>query len=169
MYDKKSTSPYKSLIAISPVGDRIKVQASNASNNLYPIMNEPHSSNSSPRIPDIGYAATPSVSQAAHDLRVAAGEKIKDLTDQTTSLKDRAIESAEHFRDLASEKAREARASASEKAHHFKEIAEDQWSETREKALEFHSAAEEYIREHPTKCVLGALGVGFLIGLIVRR
>lgn len=129
-------------------------------------MNDPHSLNSSPLTPEIGYAATPSVSQAAHDLRVAAGEKIKDLTDQAISLKDRAIESAEHFCDLASEKAR---ASAGEKAHYFKEIAEDQWSETREKALEFHSAAEEYIREHPTKCVLGALGIGFLIGLIARR
>ena len=30
-------------------------------------------------------------------------------------------------------------------------------------------AAEDYIRQHPTKCVLGALGVGFLLGLIVRR
>ena len=30
-------------------------------------------------------------------------------------------------------------------------------------------AAEDYIRQNPTKCVLGALGLGVLIGLIVRR
>lgn len=132
-------------------------------------MNDPHSTNSLTPSTEAGFAQAPSVNQAAQDLRSAAGEKIKDLTAQAASLKDKAIESAEHFRNVASEKAREARASAGEKAHHFKEIAEDQWSETREKALEFHSTAEDYIREHPTKCVLGALGIGFLIGLIVRR
>jgi len=169
MYDKKLPPPYKSLLALRPIGAKIRAHASTATNNFYPIMNDPHSTNSPTPSPEAGFAQAPAVNQAAQDLRSAAGEKIKDLTAQAASLKDKAIESAEHFRDVASEKAREARASAGEKAHHFKEIAEDQWSETREKALEFHSTAEDYIREHPTKCVLGALGIGFLIGLIVRR
>ena len=37
------------------------------------------------------------------------------------------------------------------------------------KAKELHVTAEDYIRQNPTKCVLSALGLGFLIGLIVRR
>jgi ElaB/YqjD/DUF883 family membrane-anchored ribosome-binding protein len=144
------------------------------------IMNDPYATDASTLDSNAGFTAIPSVSQAANDLRAAAGEKIKDLTAQAASLKDRAVESATHFRDLTAEKAREARTAATEKAaafksaagekaQHFKEIANEQWSETREKAREAHSSAEDYIREHPTKCVLGAVGIGFLIGLIVRR
>jgi len=96
-------------------------------------------------------------------------KKIKDLSAQASNLKDKAIESASHFRDITTEKAREARSAATEKATQFKEIANEQWGDTREKAIELHQIAEDYIREHPTKCVLGALGAGFLIGLIVRR
>ena len=127
-----------------------------------------------------GFTPTPSVSQAAHDLRVAAEEKLKDLAGQAGTLKDKAIESAGHYREIAAEKAREARdialekasafkASAAERAAHFREVAHEQWTDTRERAREVHSTAEDYIRQHPTKCVLGALGVGFLIGLIARR
>jgi ElaB/YqjD/DUF883 family membrane-anchored ribosome-binding protein len=134
-------------------------------------MNNPYATNNPGLEPESGFSApnTPSVAQAANDLRAAAGEKIKDLSAQASNLKDKAIESASHFRDITTEKAREARSAATEKATQFKEIANEQWGDTREKAIELHQIAEDYIREHPTKCVLGALGAGFLIGLIVRR
>lgn len=119
--------------------------------------------------PQAGFTPTPSVSQAAHDLRVAAEEKIKDLAGQASALKDKALESASHFRDSAAERANALKANAAEKAAHFREVAQEQWCDTRERAREVHTTAESYIREHPTKCVLGALGVGFLIGLIARR
>lgn len=143
-------------------------------------MTEPYPSNSGSPNPQAGFAPTPSVTQAAHDLRLAAEEKIKDLAGQAGAIKDKAVESATHFRDLTAEKALEARsiavekatalkAAATEKAAQFREVAQEQWYDTRDKALEVHTSAESYIREHPTKCVLGALGVGFLIGLIARR
>jgi ElaB/YqjD/DUF883 family membrane-anchored ribosome-binding protein len=144
------------------------------------IMNDPYPTNVGSLDPQSGFAPAPSVSQAAHDLRVAAEEKIKDLAGQAGALKDKAFESATHLRDQATEKAREARAlatekaialktSATEKAAHFREVAQEQWTDTRARAREVHTSAEDYIREHPTKCVLGALGIGFLIGLIARR
>lgn len=143
-------------------------------------MSDPYPSNAGSLDPQAGFSPTPSVSQAAHDLRVAAEEKIKDLAGQAGAFKDKALESATHFRDLTAEKAREARniavekasafkASATEKAAHLRDVAQEQWCDTREKAREVHTTAEDYIRQHPTKCVLGALGVGFLIGLIARR
>jgi ElaB/YqjD/DUF883 family membrane-anchored ribosome-binding protein len=119
--------------------------------------------------PQADFTSTPSVSQAAHDLRVAAGEKIKDLAHQAGAIKDKALESASHFRETAAESASAFKASAVEKAAHFREVAQEQWTDTREKAREVHISTEAYIREHPTKCVLGALGIGFLIGLIARR
>lgn len=134
--------------------------------------------------PNAGFTQTPSVSQAANDLRIAAGEKAREFVhtaeEKATALKDRAMESAQNFRDSASDRASHFKASANEKAaafksaaadkaQHFKESASEQWQDTRVKAKELHITAEDYIRENPTKCVLGALGAGFLIGLIVRR
>ena len=92
------------------------------------IMNDPYATDASTLDSNAGYTAIPSVSQAANDLRAAAGEKIKDLTAQAASLKDRAVESATHFRDLTAEKAREARTAATEKAAAFKSAAGEKHS-----------------------------------------
>ena len=112
--------------------------------------------------PEAGFTQTPSVSQAANDLRAAAGEKAREFVhtaeEKAAALKDRAVESAQQFRDTAAERASQLRATATE-----------QWQDTRVKAKELHVTAEDYIRQYPTKCVLSALGAGFLIGLIVRR
>jgi ElaB/YqjD/DUF883 family membrane-anchored ribosome-binding protein len=123
--------------------------------------------------PEAGFTQTPSVSQAANDLRAAAGEKAREFVhtaeEKATALKGRAVESAQQFRDTATERASQLKATATEKALHFKESATEQWQDTRVKAKELHITAEDYIRQNPTKCVLSALGAGFLIGLIVRR
>jgi ElaB/YqjD/DUF883 family membrane-anchored ribosome-binding protein len=123
--------------------------------------------------PEAGFTQTPSVSQAANDLRAAAGEKAREFVhtaeEKAAALKGRAVESAQQFRDTATERASQLKATATEKALHFKESATEQWQDTRVKAKELHITAEDYIRQNPTKCVLSALGAGFLIGLIVRR
>lgn len=136
------------------------------------VMSNPFSSTDS-LDPEAGFVHTPSISQAANDLRAAAGEKAREIVHTAESkaavLKERAVESAQHFRDVAAEKATALRTAAAEKAHHLKETATEQWQDTRVKAKELHVTAEDYIRQNPTKCVLGALGLGFLVGLIVRR
>lgn len=134
--------------------------------------------------PEAGFTQTPSVAQAANDLRAAAGEKAREFIhaaeEKATGIKDRAIESAQQFRDTAAERATHLKAAATEKAtafksaaadkaQHFKETASEQWDDTRVKAKEFQVTAEDYIRQNPTKCVLSALGAGFLVGLILRR
>jgi ElaB/YqjD/DUF883 family membrane-anchored ribosome-binding protein len=134
--------------------------------------------------PEAGFTQTPSVAQAANDLRAAAGEKARDFAhtaeEKAAILKERAVESAQHFRESATERAAQFKAVATEKASafksaatdtagHLKESACEQWQDTRIKAKEVHVTAEEYVRQNPTQCVLGALGLGFLIGLIVRR
>jgi ElaB/YqjD/DUF883 family membrane-anchored ribosome-binding protein len=134
--------------------------------------------------PEAGFAHTPSVSQAANDLRVAAGEKAREFVQtaevKASELKDKAIDSVQHFKETATERASQLKATASEKATAFKSVATDraqhlresateQWQESRVKAREIQVTAEDYIRENPTKCVLSALGIGFLVGLIVRR
>lgn len=114
-----------------------------------------------------------SIAQAANDLRAAAGEKAREFVQTAESkaaiLKERALESAQQFRETATEKAAALKAAATERAQHMKESATEQWQDTRVKAKELHVTSEDYIRQNPTKCVLSALGIGFLIGLIVRR
>jgi ElaB/YqjD/DUF883 family membrane-anchored ribosome-binding protein len=124
--------------------------------------------------------AAPSVSNAVSELRHAAGDfaaatgaeatKIKDRAlDAAQTLKATATEKADHFKAVATEKADHYKAVATEKVQHAKETAQHQWEETRVKAKEIHVTAEDYIRQNPTKAVLGALGIGFLIGLIARN
>ncbi len=112
--------------------------------------------------PDAESASSPSIAQAANDLRAAAGDKAREFVHtaehKASALKERAVESAHQFRD-----------NAAEKAHHLKETATDQWETTCETAKDIQVTAEDYIRQNPTKCVISALGLGFLIGLIVRR
>jgi ElaB/YqjD/DUF883 family membrane-anchored ribosome-binding protein len=129
--------------------------------------------------PEAGFTQTPSessspsISQAANDLRAAAGEKAREFVQtaetKAAAFKERAVESAQNFRDNATEKAAALKSAATEKAHHIKETATEQWQDTRVKAKEIQVTAEDYIRQNPTKCVVSALGLGFLIGLIVRR
>ncbi|MGD7653501.1 MAG: DUF883 family protein [Verrucomicrobiales bacterium] len=118
-------------------------------------------------------ASTPSVSQAAQDLRAAATEKAREIAhtaeDKAAEIKGRATESAHQFRETAAQKASDLRAAAAEKSTHFRSTANEQWCDTRVKAREFQDTAEAYIKQNPTKSVISALGFGFLIGLIVRR
>jgi ElaB/YqjD/DUF883 family membrane-anchored ribosome-binding protein len=125
-----------------------------------------------------------SAAQAAEDLRAAATEKAREIAGaasaQAAVLKERAVETAQHYREVATEKAAQfkdaateraeaLRHAAQERAQHLKESANEQWHGTCDRAKELQVTAEDYIRQNPAKAVLGALGVGFLIGLIVRR
>jgi ElaB/YqjD/DUF883 family membrane-anchored ribosome-binding protein len=123
--------------------------------------------------PEAGFTQTPSIGQAANDLRAAAGEKAREFVHAAEAkageLKERAVGSAQQLRETATERATAFKAVATEKAQHLKESAACQWEDTRVKARELQVTAEDYIRQNPTKCVLSALGLGFLIGLLARR
>ena len=112
--------------------------------------------------PEAGFTNTPSVGEAATDLRVAAGEKAKKIMHGAEA-------KANQFREVASAKASAFKDAATKQAEQLKHTATEQWDHTRVRAKELHGTAEDYIRQNPTKCVLGALGVGFLAGLIMRR
>ena len=60
-------------------------------------------------------------------------------------------------------------APTSTRTERLKTAAADRIRGGKERARQMHGSAEDYVRENPTKCVLGALGVGVVIGLIIRR
>ena len=65
--------------------------------------------------------------------------------------------------------AAEMRDAAAEVARELKERAGSLAGEWKEKASGLHKEVEAYVRENPTRSVLAALGVGFIIGLVLRR
>jgi ElaB/YqjD/DUF883 family membrane-anchored ribosome-binding protein len=84
---------------------------------------------------------------AAGDLKDAAGAKIE-------SIRQAAGQKADEFRGAAQGKVQELRGAA-EKAT--------------SQAKSWQAEGEVYVRENPTKAVLVALGVGLLLGFLLRK
>ncbi|MBT8037504.1 MAG: DUF883 family protein [Verrucomicrobiae bacterium] len=122
---------------------------------------------------DSPFSETPASQQAANDLRAAAGEKAKeiaqDASNKAKQIKQTAVDKAQQFRDFAGNKASDIKNTAGVKAQQIKQVAGEQVQNGRVKARAAHADTEEYIRQHPTKSVLTALGIGFVIGLVIRR
>jgi ElaB/YqjD/DUF883 family membrane-anchored ribosome-binding protein len=91
-------------------------------------------------------------------LRAAAGD-----------LKEAARAKVEDIRQAASQKADEFRGAAQDKTQELKDAAESAWSDAGAKAKSWQVEGEVYVRDNPTKAVLIALGVGLLLGLLLRK
>lgn len=76
---------------------------------------------------------------------------------------------ANDLRDAATQKAQELRSTAEAKTQEYRQKAEDALEDAKMRARTFKDDSEQYIRENPTKAVLTAVGVGFVLGLIFRR
>lgn len=129
---------------------------------------------------DSPFSESPASQAAAKDLRSAAGnvahaagDKAKQIAQDATAkaqqLKQTAVDKAQQFREFAGTKAHDIKETAGAKAQQLRQAAGEQMQHGRVKAREAHADAEEYIRQNPTKAVLTALGVGFVLGIIVRR
>jgi ElaB/YqjD/DUF883 family membrane-anchored ribosome-binding protein len=80
-----------------------------------------------------------------------------------------ARQAAEELRSAAEAKAQEIRAIAEAKTQEYRAKAEEALEEARLRARTFRDESEQYIRQNPTRSLLTALGVGFVLGLIFRR
>jgi ElaB/YqjD/DUF883 family membrane-anchored ribosome-binding protein len=89
--------------------------------------------------------------QAAEELRAAAGAK------------------AQQIRQAAEDRASQIRDYAEERGQHFRDAAEQSFRDARERASDWREEGERYVRENPAQAVLAALGVGFVLGLLIRR
>ena len=74
-------------------------------------------------------------------------------------------ESASHARQAAEG----LKAAAGAVAQEYRGRAEEYWNDASNRVRSFQDDTEQYVRENPTKAVLTALGVGFVLGLIFRR
>src|SRR5882762_4769416 len=65
--------------------------------------------------------------------------------------------------------AEDLRSAAGAMAGEYRGKAEQAWDDATTRVRTFQEDAEQYVRENPTKAVLTALGIGFVLGLIFRR
>ncbi len=93
----------------------------------------------------------------------------QDAASKYESGKSHAKQAAEDLRAAAEEKAQQLRSTAEAKAQEYRGRAEHAYEQARTRARSLQEEGEHYVRENPVRGVLTALGIGFLLGLLVRR
>ncbi len=76
---------------------------------------------------------------------------------------------AEHGVKHARKAAEDLRSSAGAMADEYRGRVEEIRDEALHRMRSFQDDSKQYVRENPTKAVVTALGVGFVLGLIFRR
>lgn len=123
-------------------------------------------------------------------------EEIKDTTAPAPAPSTDACDRLAAARQYASEQYEKIRRAASEQMEHVREYADharaqinegwdkarvqvnegwdkarlqmnEGWDKTCSAAKEYHKAGEAYVKENPTGSILGALGIGVLVGLLL--
>ena len=89
--------------------------------------------------------------------------------DQGSAVPPQAGEKAERAVTHARKAAEDLRSAAGAMADEYRRRAEGVWDDALHRARSFQGDSEQYVRDNPTKAVLSALGVGFVLGMIFRR
>lgn len=104
----------------------------------------------------------------------AAPAPTADACDRLSAARKYASEQYEKIRRAAAEQmgnvreyAGQARAQLNESWDKARVQMNEGWDKTCAAAKEYHKAGESYVKENPTGSILGALGVGVLIGLLL--
>jgi ElaB/YqjD/DUF883 family membrane-anchored ribosome-binding protein len=99
--------------------------------------------------------------QAAEELKAAASRKAEEL-------KESAKEQAARLRERAGETAQNFKETAGDNVNQFRDYADENWSDVKVRLDDYKEEGERYIRQNPSKAVLMAVGIGFIIGRIFR-
>ncbi|MBR5894503.1 MAG: hypothetical protein IKZ13_03050 [Akkermansia sp.] len=108
------------------------------------------------------------------DKATAAQTPTSDTQDRLKAARDYACAQYEKLRRLTSEQMATVRKYTSEQMDNVRKYTDEArgqinagWDVTCAKAKDLHEAGEEYVKANPTGSVLGALGVGIIIGLLL--
>ena len=108
--------------------------------------------------------------QSNNRITIMENETATPEVKPANEIKDR-LEAARAYAEEKYHQVREAADPYVEKARKYATDAREQinanWHETCTKAKELHKAGEDYVRANPTGSVLGALGVGLILGLLL--
>lgn len=99
--------------------------------------------------------------ETAEELKTAASQKIHELRDE-------ALERSHRLKDIAAQRAEELRRQATETGDHLRDAAGESWDQAQTQFDDLRQEGERYVKQNPAKAVLIALGLGFVIGRILR-
>lgn len=85
------------------------------------------------------------------------------------NLKAAASAKADEFKAAASAKADEYRGAANAKAEEIRGKAEEAWGDAKVRARTIQEDGEAYVRENPTRAIVGAVAAGFFLGMLLRK
>lgn len=88
---------------------------------------------------------------------------------ETTSSNTEATEKFESGKSHAKQAAHDIRSAAEAKATEIRDKAEQAYGQARERARSWQEEGENYVRQNPLRGVITALGIGFVLGLLIRR
>jgi ElaB/YqjD/DUF883 family membrane-anchored ribosome-binding protein len=80
-----------------------------------------------------------------------------------------AAEKAEHGATHVRKAAEDLRAAAGAMADEYRVRGKEVWDDAMHRVRSFEDDSKQYVRENPTKAVFTALGIGFVLGLVLRR
>lgn len=92
---------------------------------------------------------------------------MSETTDSTTNKE--ATDKFESGKTHAKQAAQDIRSAAEAKATEIRGKAEDAYGQARQRARSWQEEGEQYVRHNPLRGVLTALGLGFILGLLIRR
>jgi ElaB/YqjD/DUF883 family membrane-anchored ribosome-binding protein len=98
----------------------------------------------------------------------ASGLK-QNIQDMGSAARDTAQEQYEHVRDTAQEQYERFRDTAQEQYEQLRDTAAEYAEQGRAKYEEIEQSLETQIRDQPLKSMLIACGIGFVLGLFLRR
>ena len=101
--------------------------------------------------------------------RTADAQTKTDAQNKLESSRTHARKAAEELKSAAEAVAHEYRGKAEQAWGDARGRAGEAWGEATDRARTFQQDAEQYVRENPTKAVVTALGIGFVLGMIFRR
>ncbi|HVE16848.1 MAG TPA: hypothetical protein VNB29_08920 [Chthoniobacterales bacterium] len=111
-------------------------------------------------------AALDETANAAKDVYEAGKKRAQSAI---SSSKEHLTHAAKDLSDAANAKYQDLRSQASQKAEQYKGRAQEAYSTAASKAEGLQGEAEQYIRDNPLQAIGIAAGVGFVLGLIMRR
>ncbi len=129
--------------------------------------------NASPAAPEVAPApvAQPAPSE---DSRIRLDAARQFAEEQYDKLRRATAEQMENVRGYTEEARRQLHEGWDEARRHLNDGWEEArhhinegWDEARSKAKDLHQAGEEYVRSNPTGSILGAVGVGIILGLLI--
>ena len=93
----------------------------------------------------------------------------QNQTGQGPAVPPEARQKAERGGTHARKAAEDLGSAAGAMADEYRERGKEVWDDTLHRVRSFQDDSKQYVRENPTKAVLTALGVGFVLGFIFRR